>query len=231
MEKKIIYTDGNGDGGWGAVIIDQDMSICKLSGYEMGRKTNQRLEIISAIHALEYLKCSCDIVLYTDSKYLIGGGSLWIREWERNNWKTKKHQPVKNKDLWEKLHEVSKLHRIKYKWVKGHSGNKFNEMCDEMSTIASTSKLNPQITECLQKSNKNEVEDEKKDILNKVKKVLESTKYWWPVFREENKEKCLECNDSIPKGIKYCGKCTYKMIIDTIKELDDYLTKDRYELK
>ena len=138
MDKVIIYTDGGcspnpGMGGWGAVLISQKHKIEKqIYGSEV-ESTNNRMELTAAICALEALKKPCKVELHTDSQYLQRAfKDGWLDKWQANNWKTAKRKPVLNKDLWLKLLEISEKHSIEWNWVKGHSDNKYNEICDSL---------------------------------------------------------------------------------------------------
>ena len=138
-----IYTDGAckgnpGEGGWGAFIEYSDEKV-KLYGYEKDT-TNNRMEIIAAIEALRFIKVQSDIIIYTDSKYLMNGINTWIHGWKKNNWKTSSNKDVKNIDLWKIIDKLNSNHSIKWIWVKGHSGNPGNEMADELANFAITSK-------------------------------------------------------------------------------------------
>ena len=138
-----IYTDGAckgnpGEGGWGAYIEYNNEKV-KLYGYET-ETTNNRMEITAAIEALRYIKVKSNIILYTDSKYLMNGINTWIHDWKKNNWKTSSNKGVKNVDLWQIIDELNSNHSIKWSWVKGHSGNPGNEMADELANFAITSK-------------------------------------------------------------------------------------------
>ena len=138
-----IYTDGAckgnpGEGGWGA-FIEYNNEKVKLYGYEE-LTTNNRMEIIAAIEALRFIKVQSDIIIYTDSKYLMNGINTWIHGWKKNNWKTSSNKDVKNVDLWKIIDELNSNHSIEWIWVKGHSGNPGNEMADELANFAITSK-------------------------------------------------------------------------------------------
>ena len=138
-----IYTDGAckgnpGEGGWGAYIEYNNEKV-KLYGYETDT-TNNRMEITAAIEALRYIKVKSNIIIYTDSKYLMNGINTWIHDWKKNNWKTSSNKSVKNVDLWQIIDELNSNHSIKWNWVKGHSGNPGNDMADELANFAITSK-------------------------------------------------------------------------------------------
>lgn len=147
-----IYTDGSskgnpGPGGWGAIIIYNDeisnsqfpISKIKEIGGREEKTTNNRMEITAAIMALENiysLQQAQDekIEIFSDSEYLIKGITLWIKNWQENNWRTKDRKDVLNKDLWEKLLELTIGKNIEWKKVAGHSGHELNERCDEIAT-------------------------------------------------------------------------------------------------
>ena len=135
----VIYTDGAckgnpGEGGWGAVI-ENKKSVNKLYGYEENT-TNNRMEIVAAIKALKTFSEKSDIIIYTDSKYLMNGINDWINNWKKNNWKTSNKKDVKNVDLWKIIDELNLKHNIEWNWVKGHSGNPGNEMADGLANLA-----------------------------------------------------------------------------------------------
>ncbi|MDR2724352.1 MAG: ribonuclease HI [Holosporaceae bacterium] len=136
MKQVVIYTDGAcsrnpGPGGWAAILI-QDSFEKELLGGEQNT-TNNRMEMISAIKALEELKEKHAIMLYTDSQYLINGITKWIGGWEKNNWLTSDKKAVKNKELWIRLQELTRHHKISWNWVAGHSGNEYNERVDKLA--------------------------------------------------------------------------------------------------
>lgn len=134
----IIYTDGACNkqriGGYGA-YLKHDSDELKLSGYELDT-TNNRMELMGVIAAIEKLNQPCNITLYTDSVYVKEGISNWIHKWKLNNWKTANRKDVLNKDLWLRLDEAIKKHNIEWHWVKGHSGVEGNEICDKLATDA-----------------------------------------------------------------------------------------------
>ena len=129
-----IYTDGAcsgnpGIGGWGVVIVLSNKKSIHLNG-GFNLTTNNQMELTAAIKALEYFNKSEKIKLFTDSKYVKNGIELWIHNWKKNGWKTAAKKPVKNQELWEKLDNQIKRHEVSWEWVKGHSGNEFNETAD-----------------------------------------------------------------------------------------------------
>ena len=140
MEKVIIYTDGAcsgnpGPGGWGAILMYKDNKK-EISG---GRKdtTNNVMELTAVIEGLKMLKFPCDVEVYSDSAYVVNAfNQKWINSWIKNNWKTSGKEPVKNKEIWQKLYELTKIHKVKFNKVKGHSDNEFNNRCDEMARNA-----------------------------------------------------------------------------------------------
>lgn len=131
-----IYTDGAckgnpGIGGWGA-LLEMNGTEKELFGGE-AHTTNNRMELLAVIRALEALKRRCIVQLHTDSKYVQQGISTWIHGWKRNGWRTADKKPVKNDDLWRELDELSKLHDIEWLWVKGHAGHNGNEKADALA--------------------------------------------------------------------------------------------------
>jgi ribonuclease HI len=133
-----IYTDGAckgnpGVGGWGALLTSGDHTR-ELSGGEPNT-TNNRMELLAVIRALETLKRSCRARVHTDSQYVQLGISKWIHGWKKNGWKTADKKPVKNADLWRELDELAARHDIEWVWVKGHAGDAGNERADELANL------------------------------------------------------------------------------------------------
>ena len=131
-----IHTDGAclgnpGPGGWGALLRYKGRER-ELSGGEPDT-TNNRMELMAAIAALEALNEDCEIILHTDSQYVRQGITLWMPNWLRRGWKTAAGAPVKNRDLWERLHAAAQRHAVDWRWVKGHSGNPDNERVDVLA--------------------------------------------------------------------------------------------------
>ena len=131
-----IFTDGAckgnpGDGGWGAIIRINDHEELIWGGEK--ETTNNRMEMMAAIKALEYLKEASALTLTTDSGYVKDGITKWLQNWKKNDWKTAAKKPVKNKDLWQELDVQSSRHNISWKWVKGHSGHRENEIADMLA--------------------------------------------------------------------------------------------------
>ncbi|MCK5871368.1 MAG: ribonuclease HI [Methylococcales bacterium] len=132
----IIYTDGAckgnpGKGGWGA-WLRYDQHEKELFGGEK-LTTNNRMELMAAIQALEALKKPCLVELYTDSIYVKNGISTWMVNWKKRGWKTASKKAVKNEDLWRRLDTIQQKHEITWKWVKGHSGDEGNERADKLA--------------------------------------------------------------------------------------------------
>ena len=131
-----IHTDGAcsgnpGPGGWGA-ILRSGAHEKELSGGEKAT-TNNRMELMAAIKALEALKKPSEITLYTDSRYVMDGVTKWIFNWKKNGWKTSDKKPVKNEDLWRTLDAAAFPHTITWRWVKGHAGHPENERADALA--------------------------------------------------------------------------------------------------
>ncbi|MBO9490804.1 ribonuclease HI [Endozoicomonas sp. G2_1] len=138
-----IYTDGSclgnpGPGGYGAVLKYKEHSKELSKGYQL--TTNNRMEMLATIVALESLKEPCQVTLTTDSQYVRQGITQWIAKWKKNQWKTASKQPVKNVDLWQQLDHQSQRHNISWHWVKGHSGHPENERCDQLARTAAEGK-------------------------------------------------------------------------------------------
>jgi len=135
-----IFTDGGcsgnpGPGGWAYVILEDDLEKRNSGGEE--DTTNNRMELTAVISALEaveadYQHKTPQISIYTDSQYVKNGITQWIKNWVRNGWQTSNRQPVKNQDLWRTLYEIENRFQIEWHWVKGHSGNEYNELCDSL---------------------------------------------------------------------------------------------------
>tara|TARA_R110002072_G_scaffold37226_3_gene109162 strand:+ start:2058 stop:2501 length:444 start_codon:yes stop_codon:yes gene_type:complete len=139
QHKVQIFTDGAcsgnpGPGGWGA-LLRYNGHEKELSGGEP-ESTNNRMEMMAAIAALETLSRPSEVILTTDSTYLRDGISKWVHGWIKRDWKTADKKPVKNKDLWLRLLAAAEPHQVDWKWVKGHSGHPENERCDQLATAA-----------------------------------------------------------------------------------------------
>lgn len=134
-----LFTDGAcsgnpGPGGWGALLRFKGTEK-ELSGAEPDT-TNNRMELMAAIEGLKAVKRTCDVTLYTDSKYVLQGMTEWMDGWKSRGWKTADKKPVKNQDLWMALDEQVNRHHIKWQWVKGHNGHIENERVDELARMA-----------------------------------------------------------------------------------------------
>lgn len=141
MAELFVYTDGAcsgnpGPGGWGALLIarqgDEVLRERELSGGE-AQTTNNRMELLAAITALETLERPSALTLVTDSAYVKDGITKWLAGWKRNGWKTAAKKPVKNEDLWKRLDEAQARHQIDWQWVKGHAGHPENERADALA--------------------------------------------------------------------------------------------------
>lgn len=134
-----IYTDGAcsgnpGPGGWGSVLL-YNSHRRELSGGER-TTTNNRMELMAVIAAIEVLKRPCRVTIHTDSVYVMKGMTEWLPQWKRRNWRTAGRQAVKNVELWQRLEEVLAPHKVKWRWIKGHSGVAENERADELARRA-----------------------------------------------------------------------------------------------
>lgn len=136
MKELEIFTDGAcrgnpGPGGWGALLRygDKEKHLC---GGERDT-TNNRMEITAAIQALAELKEPCRVVLTTDSEYVRQGITSWLANWKKRGWKTANKKPVKNVDLWQRLEAETARHQVEWRWVKGHSGHRENEIADQLA--------------------------------------------------------------------------------------------------
>jgi len=139
LDKVSIFTDGAcrgnpGPGGWGAILRHGEREK-ELNGAERDT-TNNRMELMAAIIAIETLKRPCDVVLTTDSQYVRKGITEWITKWKANGWKTAGREPVKNADLWQELVDAEAPHQVKWHWVKGHAGHPENERADVLACDA-----------------------------------------------------------------------------------------------
>ena len=149
MEKFIIYTDGSskgnpGRGGWGAILIsalrqaqgDFENIVLEIGGRE-GNTTNNRMEMKAVIEALRLVPLAqgkAEVELHTDSEYVLKGATIWIKNWQKNNWRTKDKREVLNKDLWQELLAEMEKRNVEWKKVLGHSGHEYNERCDKIAT-------------------------------------------------------------------------------------------------
>ena len=140
MEKVVIYTDGAcsgnpGPGGWGTILMYKENKK-EISGGK-ANTTNNVMEITAVIEGLKLLKYPCEVEIYSDSAYVVNTFKQgWIYNWIKNNWKTSGKEPVKNQELWQELYDLTKIHKVKFNKVKGHSDNEFNNRCDELARNA-----------------------------------------------------------------------------------------------
>jgi ribonuclease HI len=139
MQLVEIFADGAcsgnpGPGGWGAILRNGSHEK-ELSGFAVAT-TNNRMELTAAIEGLAALKRPCRVRLTTDSEYLKKGMSEWLAGWLRRGWKNSQKQPVANRDLWERLLELSSIHQVEWHWVRGHAGHAENERCDALARAA-----------------------------------------------------------------------------------------------
>jgi ribonuclease HI len=140
MKQIEIYTDGAcsgnpGPGGWGAILMYGDHNKELSGGHEY--TTNQRMELNAAIEALKVLKEPCNVVLYSDSAYMVNCfHQQWYKNWLKNGWKNSKGKPVENQELWKQLLQLTELHQVEFVKVKGHADNEWNNRCDELAVAA-----------------------------------------------------------------------------------------------
>ncbi len=140
MKQVELFTDGAcsgnpGPGGYGVILRYGDYEK-EISGGE-AVTTNNRMELMAAIVGLSALKEPCEVLLYSDSQYLINGIELgWAKKWQAAGWMRNKQEPAKNADLWQKLLELMKIHKVRLQWVRGHDGHPENERCDKLATEA-----------------------------------------------------------------------------------------------
>lgn len=144
MKKVTIHTDGAcsgnpGPGGYGALLESGKHVLELAEGYT--RTTNNRMEMMAAIVALEVLKEPCEVEIHSDSRYVVDAMTKhWLRGWKAKGWKTSSGEPVKNKDLWLRLSAAIEPHRVSWQWVRGHNGHPKNERCDQLAVAASRKK-------------------------------------------------------------------------------------------
>ena len=139
MDKVEIFTDGAcsgnpGPGGWGAILRFNGVEK-ELSGSEKA-STNNRMEMMAVIAALEALTRPCDVKITTDSQYVMKGMMEWLPDWKKRNWKTAARKPVKNVDLWQRMEKAAQTHQIEWEWVRGHQGHPENERADQLAVVA-----------------------------------------------------------------------------------------------
>ena len=138
MKKVVIYTDGAcsgnpGKGGWGAVLIYGKIER-EISGSEE-ETTNNKMELTACVESLKLLKEPCEVELFSDSAYVVNAfNDNWIEGWIKNDWKNSQKKPVANKEIWQELIALTEKHRVTFNKVKGHAGDKYNEICDALAT-------------------------------------------------------------------------------------------------
>jgi ribonuclease HI len=143
LKKVAIYTDGGcignpGPGGYGAVLLYGEHRKEISAGYKL--TTNNRMELLACIAALELLKYKCDVIIYSDSKYVVDSFEKgWAKKWRANGWRRNKKDKAENPDLWERLLDLCEKHNVQFEWVKGHAGNSENERCDKLAEKAAKS--------------------------------------------------------------------------------------------
>lgn len=136
MKQVQIYTDGAcrgnpGPGGWGVLLRFGELEKSLYGGESL--TTNNRMELLAAIRGLEALKEPCSVVLTTDSQYVRKGITEWLTGWKRNGWRTASKAPVKNADLWQVLDQLNQRHQVDWRWIKGHSGHRENDLADQLA--------------------------------------------------------------------------------------------------
>jgi ribonuclease HI len=134
--KVVVFTDGAcsgnpGPGGWGAILTYGGVEKELMGGERL--TTNNRMELMAAISALEAMKRPCRVELHTYSQYVKNGITSWIHNWKRNGWRTADRKPVKNEDLWRRLDQALAIHAVDWRWVKGHAGHDMNERADALA--------------------------------------------------------------------------------------------------
>lgn len=140
MEEIVIYTDGAcsgnpGPGGWGSILMYKE-NVKEISG-ALKNTTNNIMELTAVVEALKTLKFKCKVKIYSDSAYVVNAfNQKWIYGWMKNGWRTSNKEPVKNKELWQELYDLTKIHDVEFIKVKGHADNEYNNRCDEMARNA-----------------------------------------------------------------------------------------------
>ena len=141
MPQLFVYTDGAcsgnpGPGGWGVLMVAREgAEVVKTRELQGGERltTNNRMELLAAISALEALTRASNVIVVTDSAYVKNGVTEWIHGWKRNGWRTSGRDPVKNVDLWQRLEAAQALHKVEWRWIKGHAGHAENERADALA--------------------------------------------------------------------------------------------------
>lgn len=142
MKQVKIFTDGSclgnpGPGGYASILRYKQHEKIFSKGYRL--TTNNRMELMASIVALQALKCPCMVTLFTDSQYVRQGVTRWMANWKKHGWKTSERKEVKNIDLWQALEVAIQKHQINWKWVKGHAGHPENERCDKLARLVARS--------------------------------------------------------------------------------------------
>ena len=137
LKRVALFTDGAcrgnpGPGGWGSIVVEGKVLVAELGGSEK-TTTNNRMELMAAVKGLEHAAKGSNVIIYTDSSYLINGITKWIHGWKKNGWRTSDKKPVKNLELWQALDLAVARHVIDWRWVKGHNGDAMNERADELA--------------------------------------------------------------------------------------------------
>jgi ribonuclease HI len=206
MKEIQIWTDGAcspnpGAGGWGAILKMGDRER-EISG-SVPDSTNNQMEMLAALKALEQLKYACKVTLHTDSDYLCKGMQQdWVSKWENNNWETSSGTTPKNLDLWKQLREQDEKHEVEWVWVKGHSDNEYNNRCDELAVQARLELVKPS-----QEENEHKVLAVLKQALTRLRSAHKLAKDIGLELEEEE--------------IKLAKKMTSKLARDLAKALED----------
>lgn len=141
MYEVIIYTDGAcsgnpGPGGWGTILHHVSSGNRRELTGSHPRTTNNQMELMAIIEGLKALKQKTKVQVVSDSSYVVKGMNEWLPNWIRNGWKTAAKKPVKNKELWQELHQLTQTHDVSFEWTQGHAGHPENERCDQLATQA-----------------------------------------------------------------------------------------------
>lgn len=211
-----IYTDGacdpnpGGPGGYGAVLIYNGKQKEISGGF--CSTTNNRMEIYAAVKGLEALKTACNVTLYSDSKYLVNAMTEgWVKRWKENNWWRNKQEKAVSTDLWEKLLSLCKIHKVEFKWVKGHNGNPLNEKCDHLSVTALKQKNLP-----VDEGYENREDDEVQNF--KITHEGQSCrKCQTPVVKRKPRKKPKSSQMYYFEYYLYCPKCHTMYMVDEAK--------------
>jgi ribonuclease HI len=211
-----IYTDGacdpnpGGPGGYGAVLIYNGKQKEISGGF--CSTTNNRMEIYAAIKGLEALKTACNVTLYSDSKYLVNAMTEgWVKRWKENSWWRNKQEKAVNTDLWEKLLSLCEIHKVEFKWVKGHDGNPLNEKCDYLSVTALKQKDLP-VDEGYENRTDDEVQNFKITHEGQACRKCQT-----PVVKRKPRKKPKSSQMYYFEYYLYCPKCHTMYMVDEAK--------------